>query len=91
MSDRHLRQPWHDGLSGGHIYPRPSDRHPVFMFGIFCPPNGRMGEVRASRASIRRGATIDRSATATRPIDQGGTATMAATEGSAFMFGVHPE
>ncbi len=88
MSSKHPARTIHGKHSAGHLYPRPSDRAPVFMFGSFdLEPVGSTSVgaryKRSPGAKVRGGAM----ASSRRAGDEAATA----NENSAFMFGVHPE
>lgn len=90
MHDRNSRQSGFDGLCAEHVFPRPSDRHPVFMFGTFRTLKTRSAAAQAPRKSNFRLPTIDGSALAARRAGWSADDTMP-VEAEAFMFGVHTE
>ncbi len=98
MRDSHLRQPWPGGLCADHVFPRPSDRHPVFMFGNFRVSRTGAEAAHAPSKSSPRPTTIDGSAIPAHPADRiaadwsaadRSANDMALEEAGAFTFGVH--
>ncbi len=91
MSDKHLVRLLPGEVSAGHVYPRPSDRKPVFMFGTFDLDGVGAASFRARHKSsfgTRSGGGPMVSACRT---GRSGHAEAATDDSSAFMFGVHPD
>jgi hypothetical protein len=91
MSDKHLARAVLGKLPAGHMYPRPSDRKPVFMFGTFDLDGVGATSVHTRyRSSFGTKAGGGARASARR-MGSRGHAEATTDESSAFMFGVHPE